>query len=398
MEDITVYVVKIGSRKNLALRYVDPATGVKHQRSAGTYRKREAERAAGVWQKELREGRYTKPSGVSWSDFRDKYETEVLDGLAFRTLQKSVGVLNSVEHILRPKRPASITSDSLSRYVASMRKAGKADATIAGHLAHLRAALAYALDWKLIVEIPTIPKLKRIKKSSTMKGRPICGEEFDRMLSATAAVVGSAAADDWEFFQRGLWASGLRLGEALNLYWDRNDAAGEQCLEVDLAGQDSLLIIPAALEKGNKDRLLPMAPEFARFLESVPEPRRTGPVFKFHNRNGGPRGTVGHYWASTVISKIGKAARVVVNDQTGKYASAHDFRRAFAERWAAKVTPIILGQLMRHESISTTQKYYVGTNAKVTARTLWEADTTAPPISVGDQLGDTKQKRPAQPR
>lgn len=55
--------------------------------------------------------------------------------------------------------------------------------------------------------------------------------------------------------------------------------------------------------------------------------------------------------------------------ETGKvkYASAHDLRRAFAERWAALIMPAHLQQLMRHESIETTLRYYVGANAERTA-------------------------------
>lgn len=138
--------------------------------------------------------------------------------------------------------------------------------------------------------------------------------------------------------------------------------------------RNSLLVIPAEMEKGNQDRLLPMAPEFARFLEETPEADRQGPVFKFHNRKSGKLGTVKMQWASTVICDIGEQARVVVNKKSGKFASAHDLRRAFGQRWAAKVMPQILMQLMRHRDISTTMKYYVGSEAETTANVLWEAD------------------------
>jgi hypothetical protein len=40
-----------------------------------------------------------------------------------------------------------------------------------------------------------------------------------------------------------------------------------------------MLRIPAALEKGNKDRLLPIAPEFVEFLPATPEVEQTGYVF-----------------------------------------------------------------------------------------------------------------------
>ncbi|MCX7417085.1 MAG: hypothetical protein NTY25_11440 [Planctomycetia bacterium] len=42
-----------------------------------------------------------------------------------------------------------------------------------------------------------------------------------------------------------------------------------------------MLRIPAELEKGHKDRLLPMALEFSGLLEAVSESERSGPVFSW---------------------------------------------------------------------------------------------------------------------
>ena len=133
----------------------------------------------------------------------------------------------------------------------------------------------------------------------------------------------------------------------------------------------------AGQEKGHSDRLLPMAPEFAAMLAKVPEAERTGPVFKLP----GLRATseeVRSTWVGRIISKIGKKAGVRVSadaksPEKMKFASAHDLRRAFGERWAARVMPAVLKELMRHESIETTLRYYVGTNAARTADVCWEA-------------------------
>jgi integrase len=89
------------------------------------------------------------------------------------------------------------------------------------------------------------------------------------------------------------------------------------------------------------------------------------------------------------VSAIGKAAGVVVDEhQRGgavvrKFASAHDIRRAFAVRWAAKIMPNQLRELMRHTDIATTMKFYVGQNAEATADAIWAA--------VGGTLVDTPQ-------
>ena len=78
-----------------------------------------------------------------------------------------------------------------------------------------------------------------------------------------------------------------------------------------------------------------------------------------------------------IVATIGREAGVVVHTdpRTGKvkHASAHDLRRSFGERWAGRVMPQDLKELMRHESIDTTLKYYVGRNAQTIAARLWAA-------------------------
>ncbi len=64
-----------------------------------------------------------------------------------------------------------------------------------------------------------------------------------------------------------------------------------------------------------------------------------------------------------------------------KYASAHDLRRAFGERWAARIMPAQLKELMRHESIETTLRYSVGTHAERAADACWDAFDRATSIA-----------------
>ena len=85
---------------------------------------------------------------------------------------------------------------------------------------------------------------------------------------------------------------------------------------------------------------------------------------------------MGFFQVGVVISAIGKAGGVKVNTSPSgkvKFASAHDLRRSFGERWSTKVMPQVLMVLMRHENIETTMRYYVGRNAQTTADVLWQA-------------------------
>ena len=122
-----------------------------------------------------------------------------------------------------------------------------------------------------------------------------------------------------------------------------------------------------------------MAPEFVALLESVPAGQRRGFVFDPQPRRvHGFRLTT--HRVGELLSEIGKAARIVVRtDANGqaKYATAHDLRRSFGEKWANRLMPQQLMELMRHESIETTLRYYVGRNAKRTAAVLWQAHDTA---------------------
>ena len=101
-------------------------------------------------------------------------------------------------------------------------------------------------------------------------------------------------------------------------------------------------------------------------LQQIPEQDRTRPVFHLQGR----QGRYGHHLVSKTVSRIGKAAGVKVlvdprDSSKVKFASAHDLRRAFGERWAARVMPAQLMELMRHESIDTTHDPLAEHNARV---------------------------------
>ena len=125
-----------------------------------------------------------------------------------------------------------------------------------------------------------------------------------------------------------------------------------------------------------------MTPDFAGFLMETPESEWHGRVFKVDGVLSGSPITIKR--VSRTISAIGKRAGVKVDQRhkrdrkTGekvevvKFASAHDLRRSFGTRWARRVMPAVLRQLMRHASIETTMKYYVDLDADELADELWE--------------------------
>ncbi|WP_197994597.1 tyrosine-type recombinase/integrase [Gimesia panareensis] len=318
-----------------------------------------------------------------------RYETEEAVALAARTQEKIGTVFNYVETHINPTRLVNVNETKISAMVKALREKGLEEVTIKNSLGHLKAALNWAKSQKLIGKVPDFPKFKRARKKKAMRGRPITKEELERMIAVIPEVIKYPGESDksrqrkaeivasWEFYLWGLWWSGLRLEESLNLHWDNEDG-----ICIDLTGEFPMFRIRAEAEKGAKDRLLPITPEFYDFLQEVPEDERTGYVFN-------PQAMRRHIdrmlpsSVSKTVASIGERANVVVGDKgnidkkTGerkpRFASVHDLRRAFGVRWSRRVKVFELKELMRHESITTTEEFYLEENAQDTARTIWGA-------------------------
>lgn len=363
-----VYVVDMG-RRYLYMRFREPLTGRSHTRSTGCTSRREAERVAAKWEADLERTHWAPGSAVAWDVFVHQYTQLSLEHAARHTERKAFGVLMSYQNAMSPSCLTDVTTATLTAYQSILKRSGRSPATIASHMAHLKAGLRWAHSNGMLNEVPQIPSVRRLERHSRVaRGRPLTVREFGRMLQAVPRVVSAGNVRPWRWYLKGLWRSGLRLSESLDLFWDRDDM-----LRPLLDREYPLLWIPAAREKGNRTRLLPLSPDFVQQLRRVPESDRSGPVFpipKEKQRRGARR--VSPDWVSRRISDIGKAADVVVNELTRKYASAHDLRRSFGDRWSRKLSPADLMNLMRHENIETTMKYYVGQDAERAAERLWK--------------------------
>ncbi len=443
MSRIRVGVIHRSDCKNLVMRYVDPITGrwstsTKYRdpqtgivTETGTNRK-EAVKLSARWEADLNAGRDQGGGTIRWQQFRLRFEDDVVASLAEKTAKKISTVFNAVEKTL-PKvangKLTDLTAEAISRFQAELRDGKRSEDTIAGYLAHLRAALQWAADQGMIFAVPKIRKPQRAKRGGSghkSKGRPITTEEYERVLEKIPAAleewrkrkraaarktrrnhgqkrhkthadavpveVSPAAVASWRHYLAGLWLSGLRLEESFDLYWDRHDR-----LHIDLTGKRPRLSIPAELEKGNRDRLLPITPDFAAHLLATEDASRRGPVFRPLMPSGN---RANPDQAGRMISLMGELAGVKVHThaKTGKvkYASAHDLRRSFGTRWARLVPTAVLMQLMRHESIQTTNAYYVDLDADEIAEDLYRVSgqastvfsTVAPSASESAALGN----------
>lgn len=83
-----------------------------------------------------------------------------------------------------------------------------------------------------------------------------------------------------------------------------------------------------------------------------------------------------------MVSEFGRTAGIVTDEAEGRHATCHDLRRSFGTRWASRVMPADLKELMRHDSIETTMKYYVSHNTDALAVRLLAA---MPKVDVGPE-------------
>lgn len=116
------------TRQYYQKQFVDPITGRKETRFTGVDRtglKRdrvEAEHLAAKWEAELREGRYCDPSRTTWSEFRTRYDNEVLNASARKTLKQCDVVFDLVEVRLNPQRVRDVTAQRLSWKLNEVRR------------------------------------------------------------------------------------------------------------------------------------------------------------------------------------------------------------------------------------------------------------------------------------
>lgn len=361
-KQITVYVIQYPGEKSLSMRYMDPVTGKYRRKSAKTSNPKKAEREAAKWQDELRKGKFKPAEDLTWEEFRERFEDQAV-------ARKSSGYFSAFHAAFRRFEESTQIQmlrdapDVIDKFELSLRRSTLSLNTVKSYLKHVRVALNWAVDKGML---ESKPKIRLPETPEEMKGRPLTDAEFERICASVSSVVSDQSAiDSWRMYLKGLWLSGLRREESLILSWDE-DAA----FSIDMSGKYPRFKISASAQKSRRAQLLPMTPDFASWLlETVPKGERQSLVFNPIGKRGSllTGSEVGRY-----VSEFGRLAEIETRPGSGKFASCHDFRRSFGTRWARKVMPAELKLLMRHSSVETTMKYYVGIEADDIAEGLWE--------------------------
>ena len=193
-----VKITKYGDRKYwIAYVVTDGRRGQTRSTKATT--KREAERFADVWEAELREGRNKPASSITWEEFRERYEQEMMPSMADTTASKVFTTFAFVERFAKPAKLRDLTLDKLSRWIADLQGEGRKDTTVAGYIRHLKSSLNWAKDVGLL---DAVPKMRTPKGAadSGMKGRAIVAEEHERMQAMAGKIVEAPYVPLWRYY------------------------------------------------------------------------------------------------------------------------------------------------------------------------------------------------------
>lgn len=372
---ISVYVVDLSTelkpRKFFYFQWVDPVTGRRRTQSSKCTTRRTAERAAKEFEDRLNNLLPRGDGSIDWAKFLELFDREHLQSLNTSSRRRARSIYNVFQKTVAPQNLSKITTGVLSSYATILRKEGRSESTIVAHLSRLTTLLRWAVDRGYLSAVPRMPRVTKTRNRA--KGRPLNDDEFVRLLCSVRKIVGDTAAPSWSRLLIGLWLSGLRIEESVRLVWG-DGKRHESTLWIDtISGKYPLLGVVAEAEKGNQDRLLPLTPDFGRWLLNTPQHQRTGPVFPLVKRR--RKDVVNADHVSKVISEIGILSKVQVNS-SGKFASAHDLRRTFGLRWSQRLMPAELQQLMRHADIATTMRFYAMVEAQSFAERLWKNDST----------------------
>lgn len=336
---ITVWVQRFKDRPFLMLQWIDPESGRRRSKSAETTDEKAADQARADLEYELNNGKHHDPSRLQWERFRQMFQDEYTPGLRPRTQEKYGTVFDVFEQIVHPEKLRAITERTISAFVKGMRerkkrsgKIGLAPHTIKNYLIALKVAFGWAVEQRLLPEMPTFPTIKVPKK----KPQPIPAESFEKLIE-------KAPDASWKAFLMLGWWAGLRLSEAHQLRWDRTD----EFPWIDF--EASRIILPAAFVKADTDQWVPLHPVLRQTLAALPRDGSSN-VFRFPSRQGG------FLTRSAVTNRI-----LLLAKQAGVKLSMQKLRKGFGCRVAqqlGKGNAPILHTLMRHSSMQITMDFY----------------------------------------
>lgn len=334
---VTVWVQRFKDRSTLVLQWIDPDTGRRKSKTAGTADPKEAEDARADLEYKLRHGLHQEPAKMTWERFRELFEAEFVASRRENTRRNFRVMMDLFEQVCHPTSLRSITERTVSSFAAGLRKLPGYNggtmmaSTIKVRLQFLHTALQWAEDQKLIPQCPGFPTVKVPKK----RPQPVPAESFEKLLD-------KAPDDHMRAFLLCGWLAGLRLSEALALEWSETNQAPY------LDPAHNRIVFPAEVVKAVEDQWVPLDPKLWQAVDVLP--RIGKKVFRFDAVDGRGEREVCSVTVGAKVRGLALAAGVKMTMKS--------LRRGFGCRYAGRVSAQVLQKLMRHANIKTTMDYY----------------------------------------
>lgn len=346
---ITVYILEPKDRPFYKLEWVEPGTYARRSKSTKTRSRARAERQRRDLERELNQGRgYGQasdhgpppaPKPMAWAEFRKTFEEEFLAGRRETTRDKYRAVLDTLEELAHPTKLADVNERLLSRFLAQMRvkpvpggKVGLAPYSQRGYLVCVKTALRWAIDQRLLAQLPRFPSVVVPKK----RPQPISETDWELLLAEAKDPL-------WRAYLLCGWWGGLRLSEAAQL----RRASSTVFPWLDLA--TDRIVLPAAFSKVHEDQWIPVHATLRAALEALPATEDK--VFPFvSTRTGEP------LTRSAITNKVIEMAK-----RAGVKLSMHRLRKGFGCRIAKQLgngNAPVLHRLMRHSKMQMTMDFY----------------------------------------
>ena len=298
-------------RNGYVLKFYCPIRRKRIRRNCGTRDRREARRILRECRERLLNGEYvasdgaisaghespsqperpaseTKLDGETWQVCFDRYTKQLArKQLRAKSITDAVSRINIAERIFEGYREDRGLSEGLlvTECMTLDMLEYLQDRLLAGDESHLdsrspntvnsmmAAIMAFARFCARRAWIESIPAVDQLDVDEVMRGRPITGEELERMLKVCPKVVGPASASSWKFALRVIWESGFRVGDLVDFSWD--DERHIHPVWPTRKSHHPTVVIPSS-QKNRRVQEIPMLTGLEELLSTVPKSQRTG--------------------------------------------------------------------------------------------------------------------------
>ncbi len=359
-EDFTpkVYVTKRSDRKNYYFVY-ENQKGVKVWKSSGTRVKRDANRLAIDYEKEIVKSFVDET--VRWSCIVDRYIDEHLSKHSKHNKTQFMTASGRFVCVFGEPSVRKVGDEMIVKFTSAMIDDNCSPSSVNAYLRQIRAFLKWCKKKRIITsdELPVVEMLK-IKPEDVSRGRALTSDGLKKVIDTIPLIV-ERYWESWRDFILGLWHSGFRVNELLKLSWD-----DPKFILVDgIDTSTPLFSIPSDGQKSGKREDCPIMPGCVELLRKTPKSDRVGFVFNPI----GLKGTVTRSPKLCVryISKFGKRSGVVVkikHNGEKKYASAHDLKRSFATEHSNGMSIEQLMWATRNSTEAVLRKFYLRSDAQ----------------------------------